>query len=92
MSKPYTPDAAGGYEDALLTKFITGSGLTEGWKVKGHFYDSGFDSGIYPVFEDGFTPTDFLKSCLAARVVQFFDSVEAIATIAYHFACLGDIA
>jgi len=92
LPEPDTPDTAGGDEDALLPKFITGAGLTESRIVKGHLYDSCLDGRIYPVLKNGFAAADFLQGCLAACVVQFFDSVEAIAAIAYHFACLGYIA
>jgi hypothetical protein len=47
------------------------------------FYNSCFNVGIYSVFEDRLAAADFLKGCLSSRIVQFFDFVEAIATIAY---------
>ena len=61
MPEPNAPNAAGRYEDALLTKFIASPSLTEGWKGKGHFNDGGFDGGIDPIFEDQLTMADFLQ-------------------------------
>ena len=68
MPEPNALDTSVGNKDALFPKFITSPGLTEGWKVKGHFHNGHFDGRIYPVLEDAFVAADFLQGRLTARI------------------------
>lgn len=88
---PNTSDPTCRYKDALLTQFIAGSRLPKGRIVESHLYNGLFYSGFDPVFQNWLGAADFVKSCLATGVIQFFDSVKAISAVADHSACLGNI-
>jgi len=66
--------------NALLAKFIAGSGLTPVRIVKGHLHNSLFHSRIYPnFFWDRLTPTDLRESFFSTGIIQLFNAVKTVA-------------
>ena len=52
--------------------------------------DGLLDPLVHAVLENGLLATDLLEGKFAARVVEFFEAIEAVARVARHLAGLAD--
>jgi hypothetical protein len=73
-------------------QFIGDSELSPGRLLEREVDHRLFDLGRDPVFQYWFAPRDLLQRGFATFVVEFSESIKAVAAIAHHPARLRDVA
>src|SRR5262249_2789674 len=85
-------DAGGGNREPALPELIGNADLTEGRLLDRQRYDGSLDLLRHAVLQHRLLAADFLQRQFAALVVELLEAVEAVATVAHHFAGLADMA
>src|SRR5262245_15426991 len=92
VAQPHTAHAGGGNREPALPALIGNADLTEGRLLDRQRYDGSLDLLRHAVLQHRLLAADFLQPQFAALVVELLEAVEAVATVAHHFAGLADIA
>jgi hypothetical protein len=89
---PHTADASRGHQPPAFGSLLGRPPLAPGWLLHGKGAPRLFHLWSHPMLAMRFASTQLLSRCLSAWVREFCEAITTLATVAPHFAGLGDSA
>ena len=92
VAQPHAAHAGRRDDKPALCQFVGNPDLAKSRLLNGERNHGVLDLLRHTILQDWLLAADFLQRQFAAFVIQLFEAIEAVATVAHHLASLADVA